>query len=91
MPILFCERCGRETEWAYLGGNAIYCKGCGWQMSESEFRIYRSRVLLEEFRKFVEEERKKDPLEALYNELEHLIGESRDASYIDVDCDAEVL
>ncbi len=75
MPILFCERCGKETEWVYLGNEAVYCKSCGRQMSVDEFRAYRSRVLRAEFEKFLEAERKKDsnPLEELYDELEALV------------------
>ena len=49
MPILFCERCGKDTTWVYLGDKAVYCKSCGWQMSVDEFRAYRSRVLRAEF------------------------------------------
>lgn len=74
MPILFCERCGKKTEWVYLGNEAV-CKSCGWQMSVEDFRAYRSRVLRAFFEKMLEEERKKDsnPLEELYDELKDLV------------------
>lgn len=73
MPILFCERCGKETEWVYLGNEAVYCKSCGWQMSVEDFRAYRSRVLRAEFEKFLAERKKSNPLEELYDELEALV------------------
>ena len=74
MAILFCERCGKETEWIYLGSEAVYCKSCGWQMGIDEFRAYRSRILREEFEKFLERERAKNPLEELYDELEAAVN-----------------
>ncbi len=71
MAILFCERCGKETEWIYLGSEAVYCKSCGWQMGVDEFRAYRSRILREEFEKFLQREReRKNWMEELYDELE---------------------
>jgi|Deesub1362B_J571_1020462.scaffolds.fasta_scaffold00781_25 hypothetical protein len=76
MPVLFCERCGKDTEWVYLGSEAVYCRSCGWQMSYQDFRAYRSRVLKAEFEKFLEEERKKDWLEATFEEFEGLVQQN---------------
>lgn len=71
MAILFCEKCNKETEWVFLGNKAVYCKSCGWQMSIEEFRAYRSRILREEFEKFLQREReRKNWMEELYDELE---------------------
>lgn len=71
MPILFCERCGRETEWVYHGSDTIYCKSCDWQMSAEEFRTYRRKIILEELRRMHRPER--NPIDELYDELEDLV------------------
>ena len=76
MPVLFCEKCGRRTTWILLGDVAAYCKSCGWRMQYDEFRAYRSRILREEFEKFLEEERKKDWIEETFKEFEQLVQQN---------------
>lgn len=73
MPILFCERCNKETTWVYLGDEAVYCKSCDWTMDAEEFRAYRKRILRGLLEKVLEAKRKKElhPLEELFNEIEH--------------------
>ncbi|WP_290598240.1 MULTISPECIES: hypothetical protein [unclassified Archaeoglobus] len=74
MPILFCERCSKTTTWTY--GDVVVCKSCGWQMSIEEFRTYRSKILRQEFQRFLQKERAKKPadyFDELMNELESTI------------------
>lgn len=80
MPVLFCERCKRETEWIHLGNQAVYCKSCGWQMDINDFRAYRSKILMQEFEKFHEEEQEQcdSLLEAVFTDMKRLVAENKE-------------